>query len=236
MHVVVLGDSIAAGMGAKDLGYVDLLRDWAGSTTAIAGSAMQLGESKGLLLPRLEELHPDAIVVAHGITEAIIRPTSDALRWMPRRWRRLGWMDPRPYYSRRPGKRIAQRLESEMRWRVKAALIRVAGGCTLTSASDFCANLEVCLREVLGRTRAAVVVLSHPGLDERYFPGSMRSLDTYWRGARCVVESFAGTARVRACDISQLLDRWGDYCHDHFHPNATGHAKIAAAIMHTLSY
>jgi lysophospholipase L1-like esterase len=243
MQIVIIGDSIAQGLGVEGKSYGELIRDWLSNRTScevtlfnFAGSAMQLSESK-MRLPDIVEASPTFVIVAHGITEAIVRPTEKALRALPKRWRRAGWLDPRPYYSRRWWKCIGQKAESAVRWRVKVLLMRLFGGVTWGDVERFEADLLDFVQNVLANTKAYVILLTHCGIDERYFPGSLESLEAYRRAVERVRHAL-DPRRVYVCDVTQVCTRWDDYFDDHFHPNASGHEKIAkelAAIIEPLN-
>ena len=232
MHVVLVGDSIAEGLGVAGRAYADVLgeilrRDGADvRVTNLARSARQIGETAGLL-PETVALRPDVVVIAHGVTEGIVRPRTAALRLVPPRWRRIGWLDPRPYYSRRPGKRAYQKAESAIRWRVKNLLIGVYGGATLTSAPDFERTLADTVETLLRQTGARIVLLTPGGIDGRFYPGSPASLRGSGESIERVALNARQNGRVTVCRLAGLLDEWGDFLDDHFHPNAVGHARIA---------
>lgn len=240
LTVVVLGDSIAAGIGVRGASYGDLIGNWLKdmdndvSLVNLSGSAMQVSDSKRLL-HHITRANPTCVVIAHGITEAIVRPTSKALKLMPSRWQRAGWMDPRPYYSQRWWKRVGQKIESGIRWRVKVVLMRVGGGVTWTPQREFEDSMADFIDDLLRGTSADVILVSHCGIDERYFPDSLSSLDRYMKSLEnAVIRS--NSNRVHLCNLSNSCDKWGDFFDDHFHPNAGGHLKIARKLYLTISH
>lgn len=231
LKIIVLGDSIAAGLGVQNRCYSDLLRDrmvQSGRQVTLlnwAYTAFQMTDSQKLL-PKVIAEKPDVVIIAHGITEAIIRPAPSALRFVPRRWRTIGWLDPRPYYSRRWRKRLVQQAESAVRWQIKVQLLQRYGGQTLMSVPDFEQKMADMLEQLMQKTSANVVLVTHNGIDERFYPGSLASLNRY---GPCVQSDFQ-TNRIQVCNVTRLLTEWSDYFADHFHPNALGHAKIAEAL------
>lgn len=236
MKIVVIGDSIANGLGVAGHAYGDqlaaLLRNRLNREVRLinlASSALQISGSR-LLLPELISHNPDLILLAHGITEAIVRPLPQALRYVPARWRKAGWMDPRPYYSRKPLKRWFQKLESALRWRVKVLLMRIFGGATWKTRTEFEEQMSDFIRTILNTTGANIILLTHCGIDERYFPWSLNSLESFKETVLSLPAKLGAKDRVGVCDISQACRCWDDFFDDHFHPNASGHAKIAAAL------
>lgn len=170
------------------------------------------------------------VVIAHGISEAIVRPIPAALRFAPTRWRQKGWMDPRPYFSRRKLKRWAQETESALRWRYKVLLMKKFGGYTWTSPLEFEQSMKGFIDCVRDATAARVILLTHCGIDDTFFPGSSHSLSCYQQVLSRLACQMSQSGRVYLCDVSQSLCRWEDFFADHFHPNARGHAKIADAL------
>jgi len=216
--------------------YADLLREGVGESGReraevknLAYTAFQISDSSRLL-PEIVQDRPDVMIVAHGITEALLRPPAAALRFVPPSWREKGGMDPRPYFSRRLVKRLGQKLKSAVRWRVKNLLMRRFGQAVWTEQALFEAQTHDFIHTLLAETEARIVLLTHCGIDDRFFPGSSEALERYKAGLQRIAAEEAATRRVFLCDVSQALDRWDDFFADHFHPNAQGHAKIARAI------
>ena len=235
VKIVVLGDSIAEGLGVKNASYGELLcaeliaTGRPASLLNLAHTGYQISDSLKLT-EKMIEGNPDIVIISHGITEALIRPKQKAMRFVPRRWRQKGWLDPRPYFSRKPFKRLYQKMESALRWRWKVFLIRVAGGEAWMAQSEFEKNLSELLYIALNKTSAVIILMTPPELDEKFFPGSPQSLQNY-RNCLCqTVMTLQETKRVLVCDIANDLEKWGDFFDDHFHPNTKGHAKIAAKL------
>lgn len=170
-------------------------------------------------------VEPSFAVIAHGVTEPIVRPRVDGLP-LPRRWKRTGWMDPRPYYSRRRRRRLVERIESGIRWRLKNLLIRVRGGYQFMGLDDYISSLSS-LTERLAAAGATVVIVGPPAIDDQFFPGASREMSRYAAKAATI-------AAARFVELRGDLDEWDDFFDDHFHPNAAGHAKIAALLVRTL--
>lgn len=132
MVIVFCGDSITAGLGVTNESYPVVVGRWLTQRFGddqvhivnASGTAHQLKDSLRDI-QKIIDMMPDVVIIAHGPTEAVVRPRSELLKYVPPRWRRPGWLDPRPYYSRRYWKRLVQRIESGSRWRLKVALIRI---------------------------------------------------------------------------------------------------------------
>ncbi len=236
LTVVVMGDSIAHGLGVQGQAYGEVLcarlqRSCKADVALknLSYTAFQISDSLKLLSDAANAA-PDVIVIAHGVTEALIRPSQKALKWVPMAWRGKGKLDPRPYFSNRPGKRLGQKILSAFRWRLKVALVRCFGGEQWTPRDPFGTQLRQAVHALRENTAAHIVLLSHCGIDDRYFPGCGAALDQYMGTVQNIVTDPRSGERVHFCDVTSLLDRWDDFFADHFHPNVMGHQRIAGVL------
>lgn len=220
-RLAVFGDSIAAGMGVRGDTYAELvakklgydLYDFSGVSKPVSHSLTQYMSDPGSF---------EFAIIAHGITEAIPRPAQRLIAKMPGRWRREGWMDPRPYFSSSFRKRSGQRIESSIRWRFRNLLLRLGPPRFVMEHDRYVDNARQ-LAEKLSGHGVAVIMLGPPDIDQKRFPGSESRTAEYWKSVR----SFG----VIAVELTGKLDRWGSYCGDRFHPNDDGHARIAQLII-----
>lgn len=235
MRIVIWGDSIAYGLGAKGEAYGNLIQakmksQYNMEVHNFAQSKFQLSDSIQFIEDTIA-LDPDLVIIAHGTTEAIVRPKKKDLKHMPIRWQN-SQMDPRTYYSHRVWKRLVGRMDSAIRWRVKNFLIRHFGNetwCTKEYFSDISSSV---VDQLLEKTHAGIVLLSHYGIDERYFPHSLESLNDF---SDLVKKVASKHTRTVYCDVRLTCSQWSDYLDDHFHPNAKGHEKIANEILKMIS-
>jgi lysophospholipase L1-like esterase len=227
-RVVAFGDSITTGLGARGREYPVIVAERLGvDLMNLSGTAMMVDVST----TTVGECRPgDLVLIMQGITEAIPRIPASRQRLLPRRWVGLGHMDPRPYYSTRARRRVLELVESEMRWRVKSALLR-RGGAALMSPEAYEHNLAglVCAARTV---TPDVVVIVGAQISDRYFPGAAPAIDAYSQLSRTVADRY----EVMCVDISRSLRRWDDYLADHFHPSADGHSKIAETVLQGLGY
>lgn len=228
LTLVVFGDSIANGMGCRGAAYPHLLAQRLGASYVdLTATGAQLSEAAER---RQEAAGADIALISFGITEAMIRPSERALRFMPKRWRNPGWMDPRPYYSTRLATRLAQRVDSALRWRVKAALIRLTGGMRWGCPKAFERDLAHLVGFLKDHGTKEIVIIGRFGHDEKYFPRSAASADEFLAVNRRV----ALATGVTFCEGIGICREWEDYLLDHFHPNLTGHERIADHIEKVL--
>lgn len=224
MKLTIFGGSTAAGLGVKKRSYAALLADRHGlEFQNLAGSSAQITDS----IEFVEKAAGSEIVlVMHGSGEALIRPTPGSLRFMPPRWRRRGWMDPRAYYSSKWYKRIPQKIESAIRWRVKVTLIRLTGGENLIGMETYLNTTARFVERLQGLGVGQIVFVGSAALDARYFPYSAELIERYDSATRDLVESYGATF----VNVLDVCEKWDDYFGDHLHPNESGHRRLADAI------
>ncbi len=222
-RLILLGDSIAGGLGSRASRYGDIgaakfgwkLADHSASGSTIAESLARFRENP---------VQGCAVLVAHGITEPILPPDPAHLRWAPPRWRCLGWMDPRAYYSSNVWRRILQRVESELRWRTKTVTMKF-GTIQLMSQEAYCvAYTELC--DLFEGDNTPVFTLEPTHIDERFFLGSSHEQALYWTSIKPAVRH-----HVLLCDE---FEPWSDYLLDHFRPNSKGYEFIAARVIRVM--
>lgn len=225
MRLTIFGGSTAAGLGVGDRSYGELVaRELGLDANNVAGSSAQITDS----IEFVDRAAGSSVVlVMHGSGEALVRPTDRSLRMMPPRWRRRGWMDPRAYYSRNRRKRFFQRIESAIRWRVKVTLIRLTGGQNIIDLDQYLATTERFIERLRELGVGTIAFVGSAALDPRYFPYSTERIAEYDLRTREIAER-DGCIFI---DVLDVCDRWDDYFGDHLHPNAAGHAKLAAAIV-----
>ncbi|MFI2857938.1 SGNH/GDSL hydrolase family protein [Paenibacillus sp. JSM ZJ436] len=244
MLIVCIGDSITEGLGVirTKSSYADLIKKQFQEVYSIpvnvlnfGASAMQINESLEKYSEKIISLQPDIVIIAHGITESIVREQKKYLRYLPKRWRRPGWMDPRAYYSRSKLRRFMEKTESSIRWRTKVALIKIFGGLPWMNISDFENYSNDFVSKILTNSPSTnIIFLSPSDVDQKYFPGSSDSMSKYREVTKKICELNSSTCRVFMCDSHHVLDKWTDYFEDHFHPNEHGHKKIANMLVHTI--
>lgn len=232
----MLGGSSAEGLGVKGRSFADLLPARLNNRAVVsnlAHTANQISDSL-LLLDKIDAFDPHLIVAQHGVSEAVVRPSDKALKLVFPRWRMKGWLDPRPYFSRRWYRCWFQQAESALRWRYKSWLIRRVGATQWTNEADFADQLRHFLTLMLAHPNRRVVLLTNVGIDGRFFPGSPEAFERYRAVTLRVADEFKDSRRVMVCDLYGRLQRWSHYFADHFHPNHVGHEIIATAVADSI--
>jgi hypothetical protein len=228
MKLAIFGGSTAAGFGVKSDSFAEQLarrlelefENHAGPSAQITDSIEWADRAAGAAI----------VIVMHGAGEALVRPTDRSLRYLPPRWRRRGWMDPRPFYSSSLRKRIPQRIESAIRWRVKVALINATGGQHLTDLETYLELTREFTRQLKAHGAETIVFVGSAGLDDRYFPKSTPQIEIYDDETRAIAER-EGALFI---EISHTCERWNEYFGDHLHPTVDGHRRLANQIFDAL--
>jgi len=221
------GDSNINGMGARGRSFREqLTRDAAArgtSTVDLSAPGRTLTQTIPLL-PSPDGT-PEVWVLQHGLTDVMLRPDPAVVDRLPlpRRYRRPGWLDPRPWYSSALSRRLWQRLENQARWRLKLVLLRRHPFAYADPAEfsreqrDFVAHLL----QVRSASRVYVLEL-HPTA-ERYFPGTAARYTEVNAGLDALAEEFPA---VRVVRYAGALDLTADYLLDGLHLSQSGQAKI----------
>jgi hypothetical protein len=225
MKLTIFGGSTAAGLGVTDRSFAARIADELQlDFLNLAGSSAQITDSLELVD---RAAGSRVVLVMHGSGEALVRPTERSLRAMPKRWRRRGWMDPRAYYSRRLHKRLPQRIESAIRWRIKVFLIRRTGGENILQLDEYCTATRALAERLQALGVEQIVFVGSAALDPRYFPLSTEQIAMYDEATERIAREYGAVF----ANVIDACDRWDDYFLDHLHPNESGHAKLAAAIL-----
>lgn len=229
MKVAVFGDSVAAGLGVRGRSFAAIVaEELDAELISLATTSQKMPQALELAD---QAAGADIVLLSQGGADGIVRPSEWTMKFVPRRWRAHGWMDPRPYYSRKRLQRIGQRIESAVRWRLKVFLIKISGGYRICEPPEY----EIALREMVNRLIASgcgtVVVMSHTGVDDRYYPGTNKSLEDYDAIERKIAEE-TGALFV---DVRGTSPKWDGYFLDHAHPNEIGHRAFADHLLREIA-
>lgn len=220
-----MGGSCAAGLGARGNSYPRILAELLGVDylDLARRNPPELGiEAPEQLAGVPAQCGPGDLVVLGVVSDALLKPKISILSRLPKRYDHFGVMCPRAYFSSRRWKRTLQRFESFFTWRFRAWLIRTFG-YEPTSSEAYRDALSTCIQELKLRGCTNIVIAGHPGIDERFFPGSRAEFAVARQLAMGVAES-QGAIYI---PIDQILHEWDDYIQDHFHPSEAGHKKVA---------
>jgi len=222
-YLLLFGDSIAAGFGLRGPSYGKILAaDFGLELVDLSATARNVQESITLLSQQLNV--PAIAVVAHSAAEGMLRPKPETLRFLPRRYRKLGWLDPAPYFSQSVIRGTLQRIESAMRWRLKAALMRFFGAQPLVSKEIYLQSMNELINGCIQLGALHVVVLGPLKFDERYYPGSSKSTQDYFD---TLISGIGDSDKIIFMQLEQQLEFEDSFFADNLHPNELGHSRIA---------
>lgn len=222
--LAVFGGSMVSGFGVHERSFGSLIAGQLGLELEIcAGFGATLKDAESTL----DVADDCAVVIAmYGTGEAMVRPTDRSLRFVPPRWRRSGWMDPRAYFPTNWRRALPKRIESAIRWRVKVTLIRLSGGRVSMDLDEFSRQHQDFLRALKQREVPTIVLIGPYMVDEKFYPRTPARIVLYDEIVRQQAEE-EGLIYVSAIDA---LRRWDDYFLDHLHASVSGHQALANAI------
>lgn len=230
VRVAIVGSSHSAGLGVHGRSFAVRAAELLGAvqTLQLSRSAQVVDQVGADTIERIAEFRPGVVVLSFGAAEGHVHPSRvlQAVldRFAPAGWRGPDGVEPRPYFSRRPARRLHQRLVSTAKVLVKRVLIGVTGGFHRLGAADF----EAGLRDLLNRLGPVPKVLV--GLwpvDERMFPRSNTVLRRHDDILRAVAAERDDAVYVATAGSVRC---WEDFLDDHAHLNEAGHERVAALV------
>ena len=234
MRVVVIGDSLAAGMGLGRRGarfgpvaaaelrpdaFLDLSRPSRTTSDAVA------------MLDKVAEFRPTVAFVCCGGTEALVHPGAGVQklieRFAPKSWHGVAGLHPQTHYSSIRGRRVRQFASSWARVATKHVLVRCTRAEPRVPPAEFGASLSALLQglDELG-CRTYVVAMCH--IDDALFPKSERAL------AEANVEidrAVKATDSAKVVSVRDEMLYWDDFLPDHAHWSVSGHRRLATKLV-----
>jgi hypothetical protein len=232
----VLGCSTASGLGVREqsVGRVAAKLLDAEKVLVKAKPRALVSEVRAGMA-KVVDFAPDLVVLSSGNVEAFVHPhrvfEKAVERLAPKTWHGDVGLDPRPYYSTDPEKAREQRRESRRKVALKNALVRPLGGYTRMSLAEYTTEFALLLDE-LEATGAAVVVVGPARVSPYYFPYSERNLQRFERAQQEIV---APRRRVRHISSRDLVTYRTEQQADLAHPDVAGHARLARAVLATVT-
>ena len=133
IKIAILGDSISEGLGSKKYNYISAMQETLAQRGIVsevrnfARTGTTIEYALGIEAD-VKTFSPDYILVFYGNVEAIIRPDlrkkTFVTKILPRRYRKIFMLDPRPFYSKTKWKSIIQHMDSNFRFFLKALVLR----------------------------------------------------------------------------------------------------------------
>ena len=234
LKIGVFGDSISEGIGRRKHNYSMPLKQLllnAGYDSDIINLA-----HTGTTIKYINEIHDqfnpsdfDVVILAYGNVDGMLRPDLDHVpnyyKYLPKRYKQNGMLNPRPYYSRSIFKSSIQHLDSFFRWNLNKLLLKLQGATTWITLSDFLG--EYSRATEMFSKQALVISLSTVKVSDKYFPGTNESYRKF-NGRILECTRKYNTVYV---DLYDSLSDKNFYYSDDFHPNETGYELIAKMIF-----
>lgn len=237
MKIVLLGDSITQGIGKLKINYTEKLyeqlkKDYEDEiidihNLALTGTTVKYAMG---LLERIQEISPDIVVIMYGTVDLQVRPNMETnkfgiLSLTPRRYKDIkGMLNPRPFMSKRKGKRFLDCIDNIYRWIWKKIVVMTQGTMQYSDLDTFKAEYLQLLDSL---KEYKVIVCSTIYLDNKIY--TLKSLQNYEEANKFLEKSneFYVDLFSKQRDIVRA-DGWKSiYNNDHFHPNDKGYDIIA---------
>lgn len=237
MKIVLLGDSITQGIGKLKINYTEKLyeqlkKDYEDEiidihNLALTGTTVKYAMG---LLERIQEISPDIVVIMYGTVDLQVRPNMETnkfgiLSLTPRRYKDIkGMLNPRPFMSKRKGKRFLDCIDNIYRWIWKKIVVMTQGTMQYSDLDTFKAEYLQLLDSL---KEYKVIVCSTIYLDNKIY--TQKSLQNYEEANKFLEKSneFYVDLFSKQKDIVRA-DGWKSiYYNDHFHPNDKGYDIIA---------
>lgn len=235
IRIGVFGDSISEGIGSKRLNYCKPLEE---KMRAFGVQAEIINFScTGTTIRYIETIKDkfvkdkfDYIVIAYGNVDAMLRPDTNSrinfYSHIPKRYKKTGMLNPRPYFSDKWYKSVMQHADSWLRCSLNRVLLRLQGGAAWVKPDES----ETVYQDALALFQSCskhIIMLTTVRVSDKLFPGT----NDMYRQYNKIIERLADAHGCEFVDLYSCLsdDSW--YYEDIFHPNEAGYFFIADLIF-----
>lgn len=235
MKIAILGDSISQGLGSKLYNYCEDLKINLEKENFISINIKNFAYSgttifyPNEIVKDIIEFNPDIVLSFYGNVDGMIRPkTTGKVNFyslLPKRYKKNGMLDPRPFFSSNWKRRIFEYIDSYIRYNLKKILLKLQGGYCWVELDSFYLQYQKLLNKLNNGNRLFFLV-STVIVDEYYFPGTNKSYDSY----NSIIENLCDNERIFYINLKDELAKytWSEvFGNDHFHPNQNGYKIIA---------
>ena len=237
MKVLLLGDSITAGLGSKKINFTSLLKRKILNSTII--NFAKTGTTIDYVLEnykQIDEFDFDYVILLYGSVDAQIRPNQNGKFYnlLPKRFKSNNgsMLSPRPFYSKNFFKHLFQIIENFFRKLFRNLVILIDGTEQWVKIDDFEKKYsDVCY--YFKEKNKKVICCSCFYIDDKYFKGSTSE---YLKYNECI-KKIAKKNKIKYIDFySKFKDDvekngWKkSFNHDHFHPNENGYEYISTVL------
>lgn len=230
--VLVLGDSVIAGLGARGRSYGLTVGRFAGCSEVLS-----LARSTNTIrnvtdqLDQFRQYAPDLIILGAGGADGLVHTSATLQRIVdriaPKSWQGVEGLEPRTYYSESTAKRVRQKITSRVKVAIKHVGLKFGDGYQRTPLPEFTTILRSLFAE-LDKIGVPVIVCGIVESDPKFFPKTPPAMDPY-RDA--LERESAPYAQFTYVDIRNVIIQWSDYLADHTHLTPEAHDKVAAYVI-----
>lgn len=231
-RVVLLGDSVIAGLGVRGRSYGMLVAESLGAshTLRLARSTHTIIDALARV-EKVRDYRPDVILVGVGGADGVVHASATLQkiveRFAPKSWQGVEGLEPRAYYVGSKWTRIRQRVTTLVKVTIKHVGVRLGDGYQRVPLESFEPKVNE-LFQRLSEIGCPVIVCGISDSDPRYFPRTEAALVQY---REVMSAASARHDNFVYVDIRPPLKRWDDFISDHIHLNPSGHAKVAELIL-----
>ena len=240
--IVILGDSISAGIGKKMINYEMLLKEkidkYRYINLAHTGTTIKYAND---IYEKIKIEKPKYAIIFYGNVDAQIRANifggkTNIIKYIPKRYQHNGMLDPRPFYSKKWYKYIFHKIDNSFRKFYKNLVIKYEGTTQWVKIDEFEREYLI-LIDNLKRDGIIPIIISTVYLDDKYFLNTNEEYKKY----NNILYKLAKDNKYTYIDIFNSLrthvEKYGYkklYSHDHFHPNIEGYKYISDIISKQL--
>ena len=240
IKIAIFGDSISEGIGSRKANYSKELEKIFFSENkkikiynyAFTGTMIDYTKK---IKEKYEREKFDVVIVGYGNVDGMLRPNTktknNLYKHLPKRYKKNGMLNPRPYYSKNKWKKIFQKLDSLIRWNLNKILLKVQGSTTWITLDKFYKEyLEFCTF-ILNKTDK-IILLSTVKVGEKYFPGTNNSYIKFNEKIKKIEQL---NSKIEYLDLYNTLNEKELFFDDLFHPNQQGYEFIAKLIYNKIA-
>ncbi|HHD2408609.1 TPA: SGNH/GDSL hydrolase family protein [Clostridium perfringens] len=236
IKIAILGDSISEGIGKKKINYINSLQNILGNNYDIKNFA-HTGTTIYYALDIVEEIKrysPNIILVMYGNVDAQIRPNISGNRYnidkfIPKRYKNNGMLDPRPFYSSKWYRIVPDRIDNIFRLIIRKIIVKTQGVCQWVNSKEFEEIYQKFL-DNFNQKDVKIFLVSTIKLDEKNYPKCIEQYRLYNK----IINNLCSKNNCCYIDlfnyVEDLLEvyEWNKiFYFDHYHPNIKGYELIA---------
>lgn len=242
---IILGDSISEGIGKKKINYEFFLNEKYNNgrefiNFAKTGTTIKYANE---IFEKILKEKPNYAIIFYGNVDAQIRANIwgnrfNINRFIPKRYKRNGMLDPRPFYSKKLYRIVPDRLDNILRYVLKKIVILFEGTIQWVPIDIFLKEYTELILN-LKKNSIVPIIISTVYLDDNYFLNSNKEYQKY----NSILRKISVEYNCIYIDLytklkEHVLKERGFkklYSYDHFHPNLNGYKFISDVIYEEIN-